>query len=67
MISLKIKNYTIDEKETLLDLFDKTAEFLAEHYCTTSCSDCIHRKVCDDFNRARLFIIRDINNPDKKS
>lgn len=58
MISLKIKNYTKEEKQKLLIIFESALRNLATTLCyTASCDDCPNKKVCRDISLAVTYLV----------
>ena len=61
MITLKIRNYKIEEKQKLLDALNLATEAFSD-VCNRSmrCRECPFKKPCDDIYNARQMLKKEV-------
>lgn len=53
MITMKVKQYTIHELETMRKALNAAQAAICK--CSIECEDCINKKVCTDLTAAAIF------------
>ena len=53
MITMKVKQYTIHELETMQKALNVAQEAICQ--CIIECEDCINKRVCSDLTAAAIF------------
>ena len=56
MISLKIRNYDLDEMAMLSFALKTAHEAIVTKYCITACEHCVCYKICQDLSQARFYL-----------
>ena len=53
MITMKVKQYTIHELETMHEALNVAQSAICQ--CSIECEDCINKRVCSDLTAAAIF------------